>query len=284
MNCQEKILKVAKILQEAGIDNPRLDARILMADILNSDENTIRFNKDKLSEEELKKIDSYIQRRLSFEPVAKIIGKKEFYKSSFIVNQNVLDPRPDTEITVEAAINYINKYNLSKLLDLGTGSGCIAISIARDIENIEVIAVDKSEKALEVATKNVELNNVSDKVKLFNSSWYDEDIIEKIGSGFDIIVSNPPYIPSEDIKNLDVDVRKYDPISALDGGEDGLDDYRKIAELSSSILVKSGYILLEIGINQTFDVKKIFEAQSFQLIEIVKDYSSIDRCMIFRKK
>lgn len=284
MNCQEKIFEIIKLLEEVGIDNPRLDARILIADVLNSDESSIRFNRDELSDDEISKIDSYVERRLNFEPVAKIIGRKEFYKSSFIVNQHVLDPRPDTEIIVEAAINYANKYNLSKALDLGTGSGCIAISIAKDVENINVVAIDKSEKALEVAAKNVELNKVSEKVRLINSSWYDEDIIKKIGTDFDIIISNPPYIPTKDIKALDLDVKKYDPMSALDGGVDGLDDYRKISKLSSEILTLNGYILLEIGINQAEDVVNIFEENTFQLVEMLKDYSLIDRCLIFKRK
>jgi len=283
-NCKDKISEVINILAEAGVDNPRLDARILVADILNSDENSVRFNNDELSGEQIANIDEYVRRRLSFEPVAKIIGKKDFYKSSFVVNHHVLDPRPDTEITVEAAIEYINKYKLSKLVDLGTGSGCISISVAKEIENISVTAVDVSPEALKIATENVKLNEVSDKVKLVNASWYDNDIKDKIGTNFDVIISNPPYIPTKDIEKLDIDVKKYDPMSALDGGIDGLDDYRKIAQLSSDILVVSGYIFLEIGINQTEDVSSIFEDNGFQLSEIIKDYSSIDRCLIFKKK
>ncbi|MBQ9786480.1 MAG: peptide chain release factor N(5)-glutamine methyltransferase, partial [Clostridia bacterium] len=226
------------------------DLDFIFCEVLNRNRAEIKLVKE-ISKTDYKKILKAVERRANGEPVTKIFGRANFYGLNFIVNKNVLSPRMDTEILVEQVIKNCNKN--FKVLDVGTGSGAIAITIAKETGAC-VTALDISEEALKVAKQNAKLNGVSvifKKSNLFNN-------ISKL-SKFDIIVSNPPYIPSQDIPQLDDEVKKHDPIIALDGGVSGLDFYEKIINEAPKKLKSNGKIFFEVGIYQAKDVKKLLQ-------------------------
>ena len=269
MNIRENFISQ---LVKAKISSPRLETDII---IKHSMPNYPDFNDD-----ELIKAKIMLERRLNNEPLDKIIGKREFYKYEFKVNSYVLTPRPDTEILVESALEIINKNSASTILDLGTGSGCIVLSILKDCPNTKALAIDISKEALEIAKKNAISLEVDDRVEFLQGSWSDIDFATK---KYDIIVSNPPYIPTKEIDTLTKEVKEYDPLLALDGGADGLECYRQIAKISYNLLKKDGYILLEVGYNQADIVNEIFKFNNFTPYKIIKDLSGINRCIILKK-
>lgn len=233
-----------------------------------------------INENQKQKALQMLNRRLCHEPLDKIIGKREFYKSVFTVNSDVLSPRPDTEILVEKALALIPKDKKLNILDLGTGSGCILLSLLAERPQCSGVGVDISPKALEIAKQNAENLQLSSRVTFINKSWTEPNFID---GQFDIIVSNPPYIPTEEIAGLETEVKKFDPLQALDGGVDGLDCYRQIAEIVPLILKKGGYILLEVGYNQAEAVIKILTAQGLEFVEMAADLAGINRCIILKK-
>ena len=247
--------EIIRRLAENKIPSPRLEARMIL--------------------DSGKGAKEIIEKRINGWPLDKLLGQREFYKYSFFTDENVLSPRPDTEVLVEKAISLIQKKSV--ILDLGTGSGCILLSILKEYPDIKGIGIDKSIEALAIAEKNAKTLNIQN-VKFQCKDWF----TDKLEGQFDIIVSNPPYIPSEDIKTLDREVREHDPLLALDGGIDGLESYRKIAEIASHLLKPNGYLLLEIGINQTKEVSEIFTKNNFTHAETLKDLAGIDRCLLFR--
>lgn len=274
--------EIIEQLIKVHIDSPRLETRLIFAYVLNKDISEIYENIDTNSTQK-ENILSLVNKRIQGYPLDKILGHKEFYKYDFIVDENVLSPRPDTEILVEEAINLIKTKNLNNIVDLGTGSGCIILSILKDCPQLKGYAVDISEKALTIATENAKKLNITQNIKFIKSSWFDKDFINRIDAKFDIIVTNPPYIPSSDIPKLSKDVKDHDPLMALDGGTDGLISYKKIAELTPALLNNGGYICIEAGINQANDIVKIFTSKGLVLYKIVKDLSNIDRCVILQK-
>ncbi len=222
-------------------------------------------------------INDLIKEKELGKPVDKIIGERGFYKHMFMVSEDVLTPRADTECLVEDAILFAKEKGVKNILDLGLGSGCILLSILADVENMRGVGVDISTKALEVAKENAKSLKVFNRCKFINASWFDLPINEK----FDIITSNPPYIETSVIETLDVGVKKYDPILALDGGADGLRDYRQIAKIAKDLLNDGGRIYLEVGYNQSQSVVEIFA--DYKCIKIIKDLAGIERCLIFEK-
>ena len=182
---------------------------------------------------------------------------------------------------VEAAIHLGQKNKLTRVLDLGTGSGCILLSVIAELPNAKGVGVDISDKALAVAQTNAEMLGLVSRVEFVRGSWFDDDL--GWNNKFDLIVSNPPYIKSEDINKLEPEVKDYDPMLALDGGADGYRDYKKLAERIPSWLKDGGYVLLEVGINQAEDVAQIFQEKGLSLCEIAKDLSGINRCVILKK-
>ena len=248
------------------------EARLLLAysmGILSDD--LVRYKE--CSDKEYSLFINLIKRRADGEPYAYLIGEKEFMKLNFKVNEYTLIPREDTEILVQKAIDIArqncNDNKKIEILDMCTGSGCIAISLAKYIKYAYVDAVDVSEKALEIARENAEMNNV--KVNFIQS-----DLFENIEKKYDIIVSNPPYIALDDISNLQNEI-KHEPILALNGGYDGLDFYRKISKESKNYLKDNGVLLFEIGFNQGQDVSSILNYNDYKNIEITKDLSGNDR-------
>lgn len=270
-------------LSQAGIDSPRLEARLLLADVLKCDVSSSEIFNTDLTENEKETLRLLIDRRIiKKEPLDKILGHKEFYKYNFSVNHNVLSPRPDTEILLEEAINLASNKKVS-VLDLGTGSGCILLSLLKEDPKAEGVGVDISEDALQIAQKNAKALNVEKKVKWLNLDWFKSDFLQKINAQFDLIVSNPPYIPDKDIAQLEDEVKLYDPLYALSGGEDGLVSYRRIAELAPFLLKEGGYILLECGIGQAQLVADIFMKNNLSFCKILKDLQNIERCVILKK-
>ena len=215
-------------LLDRGVDTSKFELKLLAGFALNISENVVMLYKEPLTEEQIKKFDQIIELRSRHWPVDKIIGCRGFYKYDFKVNCDVLTPRPDTEILVEKAVSLVQSRKLTKILEFGVGSGCVILSILAECPNTTAIGIDISKKALDVARENARTLNVENRVNLINASWFDDDILSKLGSGFDMIVSNPPYIPSNEIAMLDKEVRDFDPITALDGGQNGLRDYVKI--------------------------------------------------------
>ena len=226
---------------------------------------------------QLQKIRDAVALRIKHMPLSKIFGFTEFYGMKFYVDKNVLSPRPETELVCEQAINLINSHNFKKVLDLCTGSGAIAITLAKNTKS-KVEACDISRSALKIAEKNAK--NLGAKVNFFESNMFSG---LKKNSKFDIIVSNPPYIATKEIQLLDVEVKNYDPHLSLDGGDDGLDFYRIIAENAPTFLKNGGMLVLEIGEGQANAVKKLLSAD-FKNINIIKDYNNIQRIVIATAK
>lgn len=271
-------------LQNHGIKTSKFELRLLAAFALKTDLNSVIFHKQPLTEEQITIFKNLVERRRTHCPADKIIGKKGFYKYDFEVNESVLSPRADTELLVEKALDFIREENLSKILELGVGSGCIILSLLADCPKVSGTGIDISEAALDTAKRNALALKVSQRFTPIQISWFDENLTKKIGNDFDMIISNPPYIPSSDIQKLDAEVKDFDPLCALDGGEDGLRDYRQIAKIAGKILKDGGYLIFEAGINQAEDIVNIAQSHGFVKTAVLKDLGGIERCIILKKQ
>lgn len=262
-------------LFECGITENR-EADYLICDTLGIDKTEL-FLKDSFSKQEISKLNKVVEQRVMRKPLCKILNKKCFYGRDFFVDQNVLSPRQETELLTNLAIDDIlaNEKKM-QVLDLCTGSGAIAITVALETKS-KVVASDKSQKALNVAQKNAQ--NLGAKVQFYKSDMFKN--LNDCGK-FDIIISNPPYIPTQDIQNLDVEVKDYDPVMSLDGGDDGLDFYKIIARKAPEYLKEGGRLYLEIGFDQGESVKALL-SRNFVDIEVIKDYDDNDRIVVARK-
>ena len=265
------------ILKKSQIPSWRLDAEILLAEVLRKDRSELIIrNNIKISNKKAFTFNRYIDRRKKFEPVAYILNNKEFFSLDFFVNKNSLIPRPETELMVEKAVKiYKNKY--PNVLDIGTGSGCIIISVLRHIPKSRGVGLDISKDAIKVAKFNSErlLKVYNKRIKFMNLS------IEKLSNNriFDLILANPPYINSKDIRNLSSDIKRYEPKIALDGGKDGLDVIKKVIYKSFKILKHNGTLAIEIGNNQYFAVSKLLRKNGFKETTLLKDYKNNIRCI-----
>ena len=281
MTRSELIKKGIIELKNGNIEEPKLKARLLMQYVLNKSRQYVIVNdreeldniKEKQYLEEIKILKKGV-------PIEHITHQKEFMKLSFFVDKNVLIPRQDTEILVEEVINIAKKNNAKKILDLCTGSGAIAVSLAKYLPQAEITAIDISNEALKIAKKNAISNNVENQITFISSDMFTNLNEEK----FDIIVSNPPYIKTNVIKNLDIQVQN-EPYIALDGGKDGLDFYKKIINESYQYLKYNGYLCLEIGFDQKIDVIELIEnTESFTGTYSKKDLFDNDRIIVTRLK
>lgn len=261
-------------LKRNKIEEARADTDFLLFFLLGADKEDILKDTKIIDDEDEKKFYDALERRIKGEPVQYIAGRCEFYSMEFEVDENTLIPRADTEILVDECIKLVKEKNLKKVLDIGTGSGCIGISILKSCPEVLVCMLDVSEGALEIAKKNAENLGVLDRATFMKKDILnaEPDEFEK----FDLVVSNPPYIETETVKNLDDKVKNYEPESALDGGEDGLVFYRKITSVASK---NSDYLLFEIGYNQGETVNNIME-EYFKDISLVLDYASNPRVLI----
>ncbi|MBE8949820.1 MAG: peptide chain release factor N(5)-glutamine methyltransferase [Quinella sp. 3Q1] len=272
---------IKKVLSDATqrlsaqkIDTPRLDAEILLAHVLNCRRLTLYIDSEKiLPLEAVLRFNDLINRRLKKIPVAYLTGTKDFMGLTFAVNENVLVPRPDTEILTELVGEFLReRVGGGIFADLGTGSGAIAISILKFVKSARAMAVDISEAALSVAKFNAEKFHVADRIKFLCG-----DLFAPLeGKIFDAIVSNPPYIPTNELKTLQAEVQR-EPKLALDGGADGLNFYRRILCDAPRFLVDGGILAVEVGINQSSVVKNLFLATGFVDVEIIKDLSGLER-------
>lgn len=232
-----------------------------------------------LNQEEWQKFEGLLRRYNQSEPLSKITGRKSFWKHVFLVNSDVLDPRPETELIIESVLKYYCETPPRKILDIGTGSGCILLSLLREFEKIPGVGVDISLNAIEVAEKNqAELKIEENRVLFLNVDWNDLPQYQMELKDVDLIVSNPPYIRTSDIAELAENVRKYDPMVALDGGADGLDAYRDICVIGRKVFgSRSGRIFLEVGYDQADDVAEILRNNEFQKIKKIKDLAGVER-------
>ena len=261
------------------IETSEIDSRAIIKKILGlNDKDFIMDIEISLSLKENQCLSKVISERLSGKPLSRIFGSKEFFSMRFSINEFVLDPRPESEILVEKALDLIQENNFKSILELGVGSGCIIAAILSNSIGTKAVGIDISEKAIMTAKSNLIKNDI----KNFNLIIGDWSL--SINSKFDIIVSNPPYIKTNEVKHLSKNVKDHDPLISLDGGNDGLDCYRAIASQSTNLVKDKGYILVEIGHDQAIEVEKIFRNNDFLLINKVKDYSKLDRVLIFTKK
>ena len=262
-------------LQKHKIKTHRLDSEILLSKILNKNREQIlvKLNQN-ININEVSAFNKLIQRRLRNEPIAYIIKEKEFWSKKFKVNKNTLIPRPETELLVENLIKIYKGKKIS-ILDVGIGSGCILISLLSELHNSNGVGIDISNNALKIAKKNALLHKVENRIKLFNKS-----IMNLHNYKFDLIVSNPPYIDRKDIKNLDNCIKKYEPLIALNGGNDGLDVIKKVIYKAKEILKINGKLAIEIGNWQSKKVSRELKLNNFRIEKNIKDFKDNTRCLI----
>ena len=265
--------------QLPNVLSPRLDSEVLLAHTLNLSRTQLRAQFDRvLSDSEKKIAKKNVERRQNREPVSQILGYQEFWSINFVVDKNVLTPRPETEILIETALNCPSPF---KILDLGTGSGVLAVVMAKEVPGCEVVALEIDPKALSIAKENAKVHGVDDRVEFICGD------LKKVDwrGNYSMILSNPPYIPSVDIQKIMPEVQNYEPLKALDGGVEGLDFYRDIIPRASDRLEKNGYLIMEIGDYQAGEVIGIFEnSSSYNNIQVIQDYSGYDRVIKAQRK
>jgi len=275
----EKIIKQAsQLLKNKNIISHELDAQVILSDIMGVTRDFFITNSHiKVSKNTSKKFNHAIRRRIKREPVAYIIGKKEFWSQDFAVNQTTLVPRPETELLIYKAIDFFKNKRIN-ILDIGTGSGCILLSILKELVHSRGVGIDVSAKAIKTAQFN------SCNLNLLHRSKFKVFDVGKFNIGkYDLIISNPPYIPSKDIKNLSKDIINYEPLVALNGGVNGLDLIKKVIYKSNSLLKKNGLLVIEIGSNQYLKVSSLLRQQGFREISRQCDYNHNARCIISTK-
>jgi len=279
MNLENVIKNASQTLKDHNISSYELDAEVILSNIMGvSKEYIIAKNKEILSEKIIKKYNIAIKRRIKNEPTAYILGKKEFWSENFLVNRKTLIPRPETEILVNKVVNLFKNKRIN-ILDVGTGTGCILLSILKELKRSTGTGIDISTKAIQTAEIN------SRNLNLTNRSKFKVCDLDKYNIGkYDLIVSNPPYILSKDIKSLSKDITNYEPKIALDGGIDGLDLIKKVIYKSTHLLKRNGLFGLEIGFNQYRKVSSILRHCKFREISKEYDYKRNVRCIISTKR
>ena len=279
MNIENTLNEGVTILQKNKILNPQLDSEILLSSSIKRDKKYIILNpKELINSEQSEKFKSLIERRKKGEPIAYLINKKDFWKNEFFVNKDVLIPRPDTELLIEQVLKIYSKKSQIQVLDIGTGSGCILLSIIKERPNFYGTGIDVSKKSINVSKINTKQLNLTNRVKFIHSS------VDNFNNGkYDIIVSNPPYIEQLSLKYLEKDIVNFEPKLALSGGFDGFSKIRKVINKASILIKKNGKFILEIGFNQKNKVKKILKEEGFYVNKAIKDYGNNDRCIISTK-
>jgi release factor glutamine methyltransferase len=281
-------MKLAALLAEAraslaasGIDDPNLDARLIVEHFSATTQVDAIGRPDiPVGAEAVDSIRLAIARRAAGEPVHRILGFREFYGLRLNLSSETLEPRPDTETLVDAVLPHLRQLAATvgacRILDLGTGTGAIALALLAEVPAATAVGADISADALATANRNAKENGLSGRFQTVQSDWF-----EKISGSFHVIVANPPYIPSEELKTLQDEVRNFDPARALDGGADGLDAYRTIAARAKVYLKAAGRLAVEIGHTQREAVRRLFEAAGFRIVEARKDLAGRDRVLVF---
>lgn len=274
-----KVVKEATCRLEKIVATPLLDAQVLLCHVLKVERLYLIVNKDRIiTNEEAFEYNKMIEKRLDGVPVQYIICNQEFMGLDFYVEEGVLIPRPDTEILIEKILDSIDQSEKYNIVDIGTGSGAITVSLARFIKNAYVYSIDISKKALGIAMKNADIHGVTSKISFLNGSLFEPLENIDIKGKVDILVSNPPYIPSSEIEGLQIEVAKYEPRIALDGGADGLDFYRDIVDNAPEYLRVGGMLALEVGHDQARKVADLMKEKSRYVdIQITKDLAGIER-------
>ena len=264
-------------LRDKKIYNPELDLRILL-NHSSKIKKQIFLNNLNINDIDIDYFNSLLQKRLNYEPISKIIKKKNFWKYDFFVNSNVLDPRPETELIIEEVLSNIkDRKKQYKILDIGTGSGCLAICLAKELTNSKITAIDISKTAINVAKKNIKLKKLEHQIDL---KLID---INKIKDKYDIIVSNPPYLTECEYEKAQEEIKNFEPKVALVGGADGLQIYRILSKKIDYIMTNNSYFVCEIGKGQLDSIKDIFQNTNLILKKISKDLNKIDRTLTFFK-
>ncbi len=272
----EALTTATKWLTDAGIPNADVDARILLAYAMDYEPSRLMLIGDEeVHPEVFRTFDGYLAAREKFQPVSQIIGGREFWGRWFVVTPDVLDPRPETESLIETALQH---GPFQRILDLGTGTGILAVTLTAEWPDARAIAIDISSEAIAIATKNAAAHDVADRVNLIVSNWYDA-----VAGQFDLIVSNPPYIAAAEMAELSPDVRNWEPFLALTPGGDGLEAYRMIAAALNEFLADDGLALFEIGHTQGADVADIFRAAGFANVTVSQDLGGKDRVVVVKK-
>ena len=268
-----------KILSNSSIKTSMLDAEILLCCALKrSFKEVVVDRKINIKKNEINIYKDLIRRRKLGEPVAYIVKNKEFWKHSFYVDKNVLIPRPDSEIIIQEALKVIDTKNKGFILDIGTGSGCLVISLAKERPNFFYSAIDISKKAIKVAKINAKMHQLENRIKFYQSC------VDNFFKGkYDLIISNPPYINKFKLKYLDKDIFGFEPLIALEGGLDGSSILNKVIKKSSSLLKVGGKLILEIGFDQKLKTMKFLKNEGFYVNKVVKDYGNNDRCIVSTK-
>ena len=276
MISNELIKKGSNFLKKNKIKSHIIDTELLLSCVTGeSREKFLLKSNLEMSQNQIRFFNNLISRRaLRKEPIAYLINKKEFWSMNFNVCKDVLIPRPETEILVETVLKYFKDRN-PFILDIGTGSGCIIISLLKELNNSKAVAIDISNKAIKIAIKNARNNNVSKRIKFVNTSISNFNNFK-----FDLIVSNPPYIARHQLKNLDIGIKKFEPKLALDGGNDGLDVMRKVIYKSRKILKNNGMLAIEIGNGQYKKVSQILKLNKFKEKFLINDYKDNIRCIL----
>jgi release factor glutamine methyltransferase len=278
MILENTIKQASQLLKNKNIISHELDVQVILSDIMGVKRDFFLANSHiNVSINTIKKFNHAIKRRINREPVAYIIGKKEFWSQDFAVNQATLVPRPETELLIYKVVDFFKNERIN-VLDIGTGSGCILLSILKELDFSRGVGIDISTKAIKTAQIN------SKNLNLFHQSKFKVFDISKFNVGkYDLIVSNPPYIPSKDIKNLSKDIINYEPLVALNGGLDGLDLIRKVIYKSNSLLKRNGLLAIEIGFNQYLKVSSLLKQYGFREMSRQCDYNHNVRCIISTK-
>jgi release factor glutamine methyltransferase len=281
----EKLLKyvwkdAALRLKKVGVKTSLLDSRLLLQNVLNITYEDLLVSASRLvSDEENEKFEMLLSRRINREPVSKILEYKDFWKYRFKTNQHTLDPRPESETLIESVLGEYKDFNRDlKILDLGTGSGCLILTLLKEYKNATGLGVDISMEALKVATENAQNLEVADRVKFQKGNW-----LAGIDEKFDIIISNPPYIKTAQIDYLQDEVRLFDPLNALDGGESGVEPYKIICKDVGKVMNNYAKVFFEIGKWQENDISTIIRENSFDIIAVKNDLLGIPRIISFRK-
>jgi release factor glutamine methyltransferase len=280
MKIEIAINKASKELKKNNIKSALLDSELLLSKVINKDREFIILNSEQnINEKDYCYFKKLIYERSKGKPIAYITGKKSFWKYEFDVDDNVLIPRPDTEIIVDQVLNIYKKKNKINFLDIGVGSGCIMLSILKERKDFSATGIDISNHALKICDINAYKLGVKNRIKLFKSD------IDKFSKGkYDLIISNPPYIKKLDLKYLVRDVVNFEPKLALDGGLNGTSEIRKVIKKSSELIKNGGKLVLEIANNQKKEVKQLLKNNSFYINSVIKDLAKNDRCIISTKK
>jgi len=278
-NINSVLFNAKKYLINNSINSANIDSEILLSSVLKKSKNHLLLNSSiKIDEDKIDTFNKLVERRKKREPIAYILKQKDFWKSTFYVDRNVLIPRPDTEILIEEILYNYSKNQKLSVLDIGTGSGCIIISILKDRPNFKGTAIDVCKNALNVAKYNAKIHQLENRIKFYKSS-VDNFFKDK----YDLVISNPPYINKFDLKYLERDVIGFEPSLALEGGIDGFTVLKKVIKKSSRLLKIGGKLVLEIGFDQKLKVIKLLKKEEYFVNKIAKDYGNRDRCIICTK-